>query len=508
MLFIAYACRRGSFRLSESAREAFFRAICREQRHARPACGKRRHKKTEKSAEKDAKKDEPLFFDDGMRKTRGVVYWKQKKRGGAGMDKAEKRRLIFHCDCNNFFASCECLDRPELKNVPLAVAGDPENRVGVVVAKNDLAKKYGVKTTDTVWQAKRKCPGIVFVPPRHRLYKEISDRINGIYREYTDYVEPASIDESYLDMTGAPAFYKMTDRDLADSLRSRVRNEIGVTISVGVSFNKIFAKMGSDYRKPDATTVITPENYRDILWPLPVSDMMFAGKAAVAVLNGNAVETIGDLAVQTRERLGELLGKGGEQLWIYANGLDTEPVRKWGDRPEIKSVSRGTTFKRDLIREEEIRTGVLALADDVATALRRHGMKGSSVSVQIKSPDLRVISRQSSLDHYTCLQHEIRDAAMRLIRNNWPIGEKAPIRAITVGVSKLLPADQAGEQTDLFDLLGPADAAKPSAAAREKQEKLEAAVDRIRKRFGKDAITLGGRRDEEIGIERFRRRDE
>ena len=162
------------------------------------------------------------------------------------MDGQNKRRLIFHCDCYNFFASCECLDHPELKNVPMAVAGDPENRVGVVVAKNDLAKKAGVKTTDTVWQAKKKCPGIVFVPPRHHLYKEISDRINDIYHQYTEFVEPASIDESYLDMTGAPKFYGITARQLADTLRERIRTEIGITISVGVSYNKTFAKRGSD----------------------------------------------------------------------------------------------------------------------------------------------------------------------------------------------------------------------------------------------------------------------
>ena len=172
---------------------------------------------------------------------------------------AADERLIFHCDCNNFFASCECLERPELKNVPMAVAGDPEYRTGIVVAKNELAKRAGVKTTDTVWQAQKKCPGIVFVPPRHGFYSEISDRVNAIYHEYTEYVEPASIDESYLDMTGTPKFYGMTPVELAGMLRKRVREEIGITISVGVSYNKVFAKMGSDYKKPDATTVITKE---------------------------------------------------------------------------------------------------------------------------------------------------------------------------------------------------------------------------------------------------------
>ena len=424
------------------------------------------------------------------------------------MAAAGKQRLIFHCDCNNFFASCECLDHPELKSVPLAVAGDPENRVGVVVAKNELAKKYGVKTTDTVWQAKRKCPDLVFVPPRHHLYKEISNRINDIYHEYTEYVEPASIDESYLDMTGAPDFYGMTAREMADALRDRIRTEIGVTISVGVSFNKIFAKMGSDYKKPDATTEITPDNYREILWPLPVSDLMFAGKAAVAVLNKKSIHTIGDLARQPKERMRDLLGKGGDQLWLYANGLDTEPVRKWGDAPEIKSVSRGMTFKRDLVTEEEIRTGVAVLVDHVAMSLRRHGLKGAVINIQIKTPDLRVISRQTSLDHYTYLQHEIQEIAMRLIRGNWTIGEKAPIRAITVGVTKLLPSDQAGEQMDIFDLLGTTNVGKPIKAQREKHEKLEAAVDSIRRRFGNQMITLGYQQNEEIGISRDHPRKE
>ena len=418
------------------------------------------------------------------------------------------QRLIFHCDCNNFFASCECLDHPELKTVPLAVAGDPENRVGVVVAKNELAKKYGVKTTDTVWQARKKCPDLVFVPPRHGLYRQISQKINALYHEYTDYVEPASIDESYLDMTGAPEFFGLTPRQLADALRKRVRTQIGVTISVGVSFNKIFAKMGSDYRKPDATTVITRENYRELLWPLPVSDLMFAGKAAVSILQKKSIQTIGDLARQPRERLRDLMGKGGDLLWQYANGLERDPVRRCGDRPEIKSVSRGMTFKRDLTREDEIRAGVSVLADHVAMALRRQGLKGAVVTVQLKTPDLRVVSRQTSLDHPTYLQHEIQSVVLQLIGANWAIGEKAPIRAMTLGVTKLVPAEQAGEQTDLFDSLALPGAAKPTQARREKMEKLEAAVDLIRRRFGSAMIALGNQQNEEIGIDRMHQRDE
>ena len=410
----------------------------------------------------------------------------------------KKTRLIFHCDCNNFFASCEILERPELRDVPMAVAGDPENRLGVVVAKNELAKKRGVKTTDTVWQAKKKCPGIVFVPPRHSYYQAISDQVNAIYHDYTDYVEPASIDESYLDMTGAPEFYHLSPRELADTIRERVKRVIGITISVGVSFNKVFAKMGSDYKKPDATTVITEDNFKEILWPLPVSDLLFAGRASVEALNKKSIRTIGDLAMQPKERIQELLGKGGETLWQYANGLDTEKVRKWGEKPEIKSVSRGMTFKRDLVTKEEIMTGVSVLVDEIAASLRRHQLKGSVISVQIKSPDLRVISRQTSLDHATYLQHEIQRVAMDLIESNWSIGENAPIRAITVGVTKMIPAAEEAEQVSLFDLMG-GDQQKKK---REKQDKLEAAVYALRQKMGGDTITLGFQKNDDIGIHR------
>ena len=406
-------------------------------------------------------------------------------------------RLIFHCDCNNFFASCECLERPELKDVPMAVAGDPEARVGIVVAKNELAKKAGVRTTDTVWQAKKKCPEIVFVPPRHGYYKEVSDRVNLIYRDYTDYVEPASIDESYLDLSGTLDYYHLSARELADTIRERVKKEIGITISVGVANNKIFAKMGSDYKKPNATTVILGEDYKTILWPLPVSDLMFAGKASVKLLNEKGIHTVGELAMQPRERVIFLLGKGGESLWSYANGLDTEPVRKWGDKPEVKSVSHGMTFRRDLFTEEEILTGVSVQADRIAMSLRRQGLKGSVVSVQIKTPQLQEISRQVTLDHYTWLEHEIRDVAMKLIREHWHIG--VPIRAITVGVTKLVPADQATEQMDLFDLLGEK---KETGKAREKQDKMEAAVDALRQKMGNLSVTLGVKQNEDIGIRR------
>lgn len=404
-------------------------------------------------------------------------------------------RVIFHCDCNNFYASCESLERPELKNVPMAVAGDPKCRTGIVVAKNELAKKAGVKTTDTVWAAMKKCPGIVFVPPRHRYYEKISRQVNEIYRSYTEYVEPASIDESYLDMSGSLGFYGKSARELADEIRGCVRDEIGITISVGVSFNKVFAKMGSDYRKPDATTVITKENYRDILWPLPVSDLLFAGKATVAVLNRHGIETVGDLASRTRQELSSMLGKQGEMLWIYANGLDSETVRLFGEREEVKSISRGMTFRRDLVTEDEIRCGLAPLVDDVAIQLKRQNLKGSVVQLQIKTPQLSSISRQLTLEKPTSLQHDIMLHAMQLIREHWQIGSAHPIRALTVGITHLCHADEIAEQISIFDLSG---AARED---REKREKLEAAVDQLRQKHGSRKITLGFRKNEEIGVE-------
>ncbi|MBR1560892.1 MAG: DNA polymerase IV [Clostridia bacterium] len=405
-------------------------------------------------------------------------------------------RVIVHADCNNFYASCECLERPELRDVPMAVAGDPENRVGVVVAKNELAKQFGVRTTDTVYAARQKCPGIVFVPPRHGYYSKISKRVNAIYREYTDYVEPASIDESFLDVTEALPFYGLTARDFADQLRERVKAEIGITISVGVSFCKVFAKMGSDYKKPDATTLVTRENYRDLLWPLPVGDLFFAGHAAAEKLIRHDIRTIGDLANADPAEVQRLLGKQGHVLWQYANGIDDSPVKLFGEKREIKSVSRGHTFRRDLVTEAEVRTGIGALVDEVARSLRRHGLKGAVVSVQIRRPDMTVVSRQTTLDHNTHLQHEIQDVAFRLVKEHWRVGPTQPIRALTVGVTKLVPADEAVEQMSMFDMM------ENGNAARDRQERLEAAVEAVRRKHGDGSITLGYRENADIGVRR------
>lgn len=220
-------------------------------------------------------------------------------------------RVILHCDLNSFYASVELLDHPELRGRPVAVCGDPESRHGIILAKNELTKKYKVQTAETIWQARRKCPDLVLLPAHHWKYRDYSQKVNAIYERYTDLVEPFSIDESWLDVTGTLHLFGGEGRGLADEIRRVVREELGLTLSVGVSFNKIFAKMGSDYKKPDATTVITRENFQQLLWPLPVTDLLFVGRAAARVLAGYGIHTIGDLARFDRDSLGEILGKGG-----------------------------------------------------------------------------------------------------------------------------------------------------------------------------------------------------
>ena len=312
-------------------------------------------------------------------------------------------------------------------------------------------------------------------------------------------MEPASIDESFLDLTGCLNYYGMTAGELADELRRRVREEIGVTISVGVSFNKTFAKMGSDYKKPDATTIITPENYRALLWPLPVSEMLFVGRSSAARLAEKGIDTIGALAAQPEKRLIEWMGKSGAALWRACNGLDDAPVHLYTDRAESKNISRGMTFRRDLVSEDEVRLGVSRLSEKVAEQLRREGLRGGVVQVHIRTPQLNNISRQATLPYGVCTQRDIADGAMTLLRAHWRIGPDNPIRAITVGVSALTRMGERPEQISLFDLESAQDVR--SYAAREKRERLESAVDKIRLKHGGGAVIHGCRRAADIGLD-------
>ena len=307
-------------------------------------------------------------------------------------------RVIFHCDLNSFYASVELLDHPELRHLPVAVCGDPASRHGIILAKNEPAKAFGIKTAETIWQARKKCPRLVLLPAHHDKYREFSRQVNQLYQEYTDLVEPFGIDESWLDVTGSLHLFGGDPLALAHQLRRRVRGELGLTISVGVSFNKVFAKLGSDYKKPDAVTLISPDNFRALVWPLPVTDLLYVGRAAADTLKRFGVRTIGDLARFDREALFSLLGRHGRQLHAYANGLDRSPVSSACQENAPKSIGNGLTFPRSLSGREEICSGIAMLSDRVAVRLRRAGMKAAGVSLAIRDPDFRDISRQRRLE--------------------------------------------------------------------------------------------------------------
>ena len=389
--------------------------------------------------------------------------------------------MILHCDLNCFFASVELLSHPDLRQVPMAVCGDPASRHGIILAKNEPAKRLGILTAETVWQARKKCPGLVLLPPHHKLYREYSVRVNELYGQYTDLVEPFGIDESWLDITGSMHLFGGDPVTIADELRRRVREKLGLSISVGVSFNKIFAKLGSDYKKPDATTVISRENWREIVWPLPVGAMLFVGRSVQRTLVQYGVETIGQLAACRPEMLEQLLGKLGRQLHEYANGLDRSPVRPQSEREPVKSVGNGTTFPHDLTRWEEVRTGLAALSDSVAMRLRRQGLYCSGVQVTIKDSSFRSISRQKRLESPTRLIRDIQRAAMELTRSAWRA--PTPIRMLTVTALHLTENAESFEQLDLLGERRAADDAR--------QEKLESAVSAIRDKFGDGSITFG-----------------
>lgn len=387
-----------------------------------------------------------------------------------------KERFILHCDCNGFFASVELLKYPRLKDKPVAVGGDSETRHGIVLAKNEAAKKYGVKTAETLWQARKKCPDLVVLPPHHREYSRYSKIINGIYTQYTDLVEPFGIDESWLDVTNTYRLFADSPKRLADDLRQRVRYETGLTISVGVSFNKIFAKLGSDYKKPDATTVISRENFKDIVYPLPVQDLIYVGKSTQSALNEMGVYNIGQLAAIPQETLEIKFGKHGTALYEYANGLENSPVESFYAEKEVKSVGSGNTFSHNLTGLAEIKPALLMLSEDVGMRLRKYGMYANGVQLTIRDPDFYTFSRQMKTDS-TDVTSEIYKSALTLFLRNY--SENKPVRALTVTAIDL-EKEKRVAQMSLFE--------EKSREKHEKSEKLQAAIDRIRDKYGKGSV--------------------
>ncbi len=383
-------------------------------------------------------------------------------------------RIILHSDCNSFYASVECLHHPEIREKPVAVGGDIEQRHGIILAKNQLAKQFHVSTGEAIWRAKQKCPELIVLPPNFPLYLRFSRLARDIYLDYSNRVEPFGLDEAWLDITSSENQKDKGERT-AHEIRKRIREELGITVSIGVSYNKIFAKLGSDYRKPDAVTMITKENYRQIAWPLPVSDLLYVGPATKRKLNGFGVHTIGELAQTPVEILRSKFGKIGDILWCFSNGLDSSPVADFQNQPVVKSIGNSTTAPRDLERDEDVKIILYVLADSVARRLREQGLKGRTIHISIRDNSLFSFTRQKTLGFYTNLTGEIAGEALSLFREHYRW--KRPVRSVGISVSDLA-ADTIYSQTSLF-----CDEVK-----REKVERLDKALDRLKARFGTFAV--------------------
>ena len=387
------------------------------------------------------------------------------------------KRTILHSDMNNCYASIELLHRPELRGKPLAVGGDPEARHGIILAKDQFAKKAGVKTGMALWQAKQVCPDIVFVPPRMDLYLRFSRLAHEIYSDYTDRQEAFGIDESWLDVTESCSL-KGSGEKIAEEISRRIKKELGITVSIGVSWNKIFAKLGSDYKKPDAITVINQENYKNIVWPLPVEDLLFVGRATKKKLNKLGIYTIGALAETDPDILKIHLGKVGMILSYFANGTDNTPVCYRDENAPIKSIGNSTTTPRDLTTETDVSIIVWLLAESVSARLREHHFVGNVVEISVRDKDLFSFTRQKKVPLSTNITSEIATYAMELFRANY--NWQKPIRSVGVRVSDL-QIDTAPVQLSLFS----------DQERRERYHRMDQTVDIIRKRFGFYSIQRG-----------------
>lgn len=391
-------------------------------------------------------------------------------------------RVVMHSDLNNCYASIECMLHPELKGKYIAVCGNVEERHGIVLAKNQLAKQCGVKTGDVIWEARQKCPQLTIVPPHMDQYLKFSKIVRSIYLRYSPEVEAFGIDESWIEMTGSPLLRIRSPVDVANEIRETVKAETGLTVSIGVSFNKIFAKLGSDLKKPDAVTEIREDTFQEQIWPLPASDLLFVGRATTEKLSKYGIHTIGDLANTDVDFLRRLLGVNGEKLWRYANGLDTSRVMPCDYEPPIKSVGHGITCTSDLVDPSEVRNVLLELSQEVGLKLRRHHLAASGVKISVRDCDLVRREYQTRLPYPTQSFLEIADAGYKLFcqRHQW----HRNIRSLTISAIDLLPED-APYQIDLWT----------DYSKHERRVQIERTVEDIRRRFGLGAInfaSLGG----------------
>ena len=378
-------------------------------------------------------------------------------------------RVILHSDCNNFYASVECMLNPSLRGKAVAVGGNEEERHGIILAKNEVAKKQGVKTGENLWQARLKCPDLIIVPPHYEEYVKISEATRQIYNDNTYQVEPFGLDEAWLDVTGEDGV------EAARRISNRIKRELGITVSVGVSFNKVFAKLGSDYKKPDAITHISRDNFKQIVWPLPVADLLYVGRATEEKLHRMGLRTIGELAQFPIPFLRNRLGKNGEMLHRFANGQDCSPVAIFGETPPVKSVSNSITTVRDLVCRDDAFRVVMALCQSVGNRMRTNNIKCRRVTVFLRTNELIHSTRQVTLPDYTNRDSDLLRAAMSIVdsEHNWRI----PLRSVGVSAS-MLSNGCAGGQTDLFT----------DQKKLQQMDKLESQLDKLKSKYGNGIV--------------------
>ena len=383
-------------------------------------------------------------------------------------------RTILHSDLNAFFASVECLLNPELRGKPMAVGGSVEDRHGIIFAKSEEAKKFGVTTGEPIWQARKKCPNLIIVPPQRDQYLKYSALAREIYARFTDKIEPFGIDEAWLDLTGYERMFP-DGYTAAEKLRKTVYDELGLTVSVGVSFNKVFAKLCSDLKKPNAVTVVRESEFRERLWPLPASEMLYVGRETAKKLDAHGIHTIGDIAATPVTYLEHLFGKSGVVMWQNANGLDVSPVSDSAESAPVKSISHGVTTSRDLTENDDIYRVILSLSREVSRRLRENRFYTRRIQITVRGNDLRFRDFQESLPFMTRAAPEIAQAAFSLFVKKYD--RAVPIRMISVAAIALV-SDETPEQLDLFG-----DHEKHGRA-----ETLDSTVDEICRRYGNSSI--------------------
>lgn len=383
-------------------------------------------------------------------------------------------RSILHCDLNNFYASVETVMNPQLKGKAIAVCGSMQERHGIVLAKSEKAKKCGVKTGDTIWQAQQKCHDIIIVPPHFDEYVKYGKAAREIYYNYTDMIEPFGLDECWLDVSASTSLFG-SDYEIAYKIKERVKKELGITISVGVSFNKIFAKLGSDLKKPDGITVIRKSNFKEKIWRLPVGDLLFVGRSTQRTLEKYGIRTIGQLAVTSPELLASLFGKNGYALWRSANGYENSAVSDFFYKPEVKSIGRGLTLTQDLETDREVQLVLFSLSNNVSRHLREEGFAAGGVQITVKSNDLKYVQFQEKLPFITQNAREIADKSYSLYLERYD--KDLPVRALTVRAIDLFNENTAQQLNMFFDI-----------GLHQKRECIEKAVLEINSHYGKGTV--------------------